>query len=116
MIGARRFTRAEMPRERYFSNTVGSRLTSWLVNREIRDSQCGFRLIRLDSLRNIALRSKKYEIEMEVLIKMSLAGCRIEHAPVCMNYPIDSARSKMKPVRDTVRICIWSLLFRFLRL
>jgi glycosyltransferase involved in cell wall biosynthesis len=116
VIGARYFARAHMPTERYFSNTVGSKLTSWLVGREIRDSQCGFRLIRLDSLRNIRLRSKKYEIEMEILIKMILAGCRIEHAPVRMIYPTGSARSKMKPVRDTARICLWSLLFRFLRL
>jgi len=116
VIGSRYFDRARMPRERYLSNTIGSKLTSWLVGRNIRDSQCGFRLIRLNCLRNIRLRSKKYEIEMEILIKMSLAGCRVEHAPISMIYPTGSARSKMKPVRDTIRICLWSLLFRFLRL
>jgi hypothetical protein len=105
-----------MPRERFFSNTIGSRVTSLLVGVQIKDSQSGFRLIRMDKLRNLRLRARKYEIEMEILIKMSLAGCRIVHAPISMVYDNDKARSKMHPVRDTIRICVWSLLFRFLRL
>jgi hypothetical protein len=30
-------------------------------------------------------------------------------------YHGGQARSKMHPVRDTVRICLWSLAFRYLR-
>jgi glycosyltransferase involved in cell wall biosynthesis len=116
VIGTRPFDRALMPRERYFSNSVGSRIASWLVGREIADSQSGFRLVRLDKLIQLKLRARKYEIEMEVLIKMSMAGCTIAHAPVGMVYDNGKARSKMKPVRDTVHICLWSLLFRFLNL
>lgn len=116
VIGARTFDRGRMPRERYFSNSVGSRIASWLTGREVRDSQSGFRLVRADRLRDLRLRSRKYEIEMEILIKLSLAGCDIAHAPVGMVYQNGTARSKMKPIRDTVRICLWSLLFRFLKL
>jgi glycosyltransferase involved in cell wall biosynthesis len=114
VIGARFFDRAHMPRARYYSNTVGSRLASSLVGCEIRDSQSGFRLFRLDKLCGTELRSRFYEFEMEVLIKMVLSGCTIAHAPVHMVYDGSRARSKMKPVRDTVRICLWSLAFRFL--
>src|ERR1035438_4162753 len=67
VIGARGFDRAGMPRSRYFSNTVGSKVASWLVGCEIRDSQSGFRLIRLEGLRGVRLRSRCYEFEMEVL-------------------------------------------------
>jgi len=116
VIGARPFDRLRMPRERFFSNSLGSKIASILVGREIKDSQSGFRLIRIDRLRDLRLRAKKYEIEMEILIKMSLAGRSITHAPVCMVYENDKARSKMRPVRDTIRICFWSLFFRFLRL
>jgi hypothetical protein len=51
---------------------------------------------------------------MEILIKLSQAGCSIMHVPVRTVYDHGEARSKMKPVRDTVRICFWSLAFRFL--
>jgi len=114
VIGARCFDRALMPRARYFSNTVGSRLASVLVGCEIRDSQSGFRLFRLDKLCGTKLRSRCYELEMEVLIKMARSGCTIAHAPIRMVYDDGQARSKMKPIRDTVRICLWSLAFRFL--
>jgi glycosyltransferase involved in cell wall biosynthesis len=114
VIGARIFDRARMPRPRYYSNTIGSRLASALVGCEIRDSQSGFRLFRLDRLRETKLRSRCYELEMEILIKMARSGCTIAHAPVHMVYDHGQARSKMKPVRDTIRICLWSLAFRFL--
>jgi glycosyltransferase involved in cell wall biosynthesis len=114
VIGARPFDPALMPRSRYCSNTIGSRLTSLLVGQEIRDSQCGFRMLRLDKLRQCGLRSRRYEFEMEVLIKMARSGGIIAHAPVHMIYDGGRSRSKMKPVRDTVNICLWSLAFRFL--
>lgn len=114
VIGARRFDRAVMPRSRYFSNVIGSRLASALVGCEIRDSQSGFRWLRLDKLDAAKLRSQCYELEMEILIKMARSGCTIAHAPVRMVYDDGQARSKMKPVRDTVRVCLWSLAFRFL--
>lgn len=114
IIGARSFDRALMPGPRYFSNVIGSRLASALVGREIRDSQSGFRLFRLDKLEGAKLRSRCYELEMEILIKMARSGCTIAHAPIRMVYDEGQARSKMKPVRDTVRVCLWSLAFRFL--
>lgn len=114
VIGARSFDRDSMPTARYYSNTIGSRLASSLVGREIRDSQSGFRVIRLDKIRGTTLRSRYYELEMEMLIKMARAGCKIAHAPISTIYHDGEARSKMKPVRDTVRVCLWSLAFRFL--
>ena len=116
VLGTRPFARAAMPRARYYSNTIGSMVTSWLVGRRIADSQCGFRLVRLNQLRQLTLRGTRYELEMEVLIKMVRAGCSTLQVPVQMVYHDGRARSKMKPVRDTVRICLWSLAFRFLRL
>jgi glycosyltransferase involved in cell wall biosynthesis len=114
IIGARCFDRALMPRSRYFSNVIGSRLASALVGCEVRDSQSGFRLFRMDKLDEGKLRSRCYELEMEILIKMARSGCTIAHVPIRTVYDDGHARSKMKPVRDTVRVCLWSLAFRFL--
>jgi len=114
VIGARPFNRAHMPRARYYSNTIGNRWASALVGSKIQDSQSGFRLFRLDTLNRVKLRSRRYEFEMEALIKLGRAGCIIAHAPIHMVYDNGQARSKMKPVRDTVRICLWSLAYRFL--
>jgi len=115
VIGARSFERARMPASRHFSNTVGSRIASWLVGRDVPDSQSGFRLARVEALRGLQLRATKYDIEMEMLIKLCLRGATVAQAPVAMVYAGGRARSKMNPVRDTVRICLWSLAYRFLR-
>ena len=98
---------------RYCSNRLGSAIASWLAGQRIRDSQSGFRLVRTDRLRGLPLRARKYEIEMEILLKLSRAGGRIEHVPIQTVYDGGRARSKMKPVRDTVRICFCSLAFRW---
>jgi hypothetical protein len=115
VIGARAFDKSSMPRSRHFSNTVGSRLTSKLVGRPILDSQSGFRLVKLDRLRGLRLRARRYEFEMEVLIKLCAQGGTVAHAPVAMVYDGGRARSKMRPIRDTVYICLWSVVFRYLR-
>ena len=113
VIGARSFDRSSMPLSRHLSNTIGTRLTSKLLSRSILDSQSGFRLAKLDRLCSLRLRSRRYEFEMEVLIKLCGQGASVVHAPVAMVYDGDRGRSKMRPVRDTVRICLWSLAFRF---
>jgi glycosyltransferase involved in cell wall biosynthesis len=114
VIGARPFARDLMSRSRYYANTIGSRLASALIGCEIKDSQSGFRLFRIDKLSKIKLRSRRYEIEMEVLIKMAQSGCTIAHSPIRMIYFNDDAHSKLRPIRDTTRTCLWSLAYRFL--
>ena len=90
-----------------------SRAASWLVGQAILDSQSGFRLVRFDALRHVRLRARRYEFEMEVLIKLCARGATVAHAAVTTVYDRGQARSKMNPVRDTIRICLWSLVFRF---
>jgi glycosyltransferase involved in cell wall biosynthesis len=114
VIGTRPLDQSRMPLSRHLSNSLGSRLASRLVGQPIRDSQSGFRLVRLASLSALSLRSRRYEIEMEVLIKLCRRGARVAHAPVALVYDGGRARSKMRPIRDTVRICLWSLAFRYL--
>ncbi len=115
VIGARCFDRALMPRLPLFLQHHWQ--PAWLR----RSSAAKSGTARADSgcsgwinLTATKLRSRCYELEMEILIKMARSGCTIAHAPVRMVYDDGQARSKMKPVRDTVRVCLWSLAFRFL--
>lgn len=114
VIGTRTFERDQMPRARFYSNTIGSRVASAFAGQRILDSQSGFRLFRLEPMRGIRFRSLRYEFEMEAVIKLARAGARIEHAPIRTLYFDRQSRSKMKPIRDTIRICLWSVAFRFL--
>jgi glycosyltransferase involved in cell wall biosynthesis len=113
VIGERVFDKTTMPRARYYSNTIGSRALSAFIGAPVGDTQCGFRLIRLDLLRGLTLEARGYDIETEMLIKLAKRGARIESVPVQLRYL--GARSKLRPIRDTTRTCFLAVYYRFLQ-
>ena len=59
VIGERQFRREEMPASRYHANRIGSRALSWFVGVPVRDTQCGFRVFRVEALRDLPLRATR---------------------------------------------------------
>jgi glycosyltransferase involved in cell wall biosynthesis len=113
VIGERRFDRATMPASRYHTNRIGSRALSWFVGVPVRDTQCGFRVFRVEALRRMRLSATGYEIETEMLVKLRRLGGRIVSAPVTAVY--NGRQSKLRPVRDTTRTCFLAVYYRFLQ-
>jgi hypothetical protein len=60
----------------------------------------------------LRLRSEGYDIETEMLIKVSRLGGRIVSVPVSAVY--GTGRSKLRPVRDTTRTCFRAVFYRYL--
>jgi glycosyltransferase involved in cell wall biosynthesis len=112
IVGARSFDRSQMPASRYWSNVIGSWALGGLVGVPIRDTQSGFRLIRLAALDGLTLTATGYEIETEMLIRLARRGAVVREVPVALAY--DGAPSKLRPVRDTTRTCFLALFYRFL--
>ena len=112
VLGERQFSREDMPAARYHANRIGSRALSWFVGAPVRDSQCGFRVCRLDALRNLPLRARGYEIETEMLVKLRRRGARLASVPITAVYA--AGRSKLRPVRDTTRTCFLAVYYQFL--
>ena len=112
VLGERQFFREQMPASRYHANRVGSRVLSWFVGVPLRDTQCGFRVFRVEALRGLRLRASGYEIETEMLVKIRRRGGRLASVPVTAVY--GNHRSKLRPVRDTTRTCFLAVYYRFL--
>ena len=113
VLAERQFDRDSMPAARFYSNVIGSRILSRFIGAEVTDSQSGFRLVRSDLLRRVALTARGYEIETEMLIKLVRRGATLERVSVKrLNY--ENARSKIRPFRDTFRTCMLALAYRFL--
>jgi glycosyltransferase involved in cell wall biosynthesis len=112
VLGERRFGREAMPASRYHANRLGSRALSWFVGSRFSDTQCGFRVFRVDALRGISLRARGYDIETEMLVKLSRRHARITTVPVTAVYA--NQRSKLRPVRDTTRTCFLAVYYRFI--
>ena len=52
----------------------------------VQDTQCGFRVFRVDALRPLRLRATGYEIETEMLVKVRRRGGRVAGVPVTAVY------------------------------
>ncbi|HXI30071.1 MAG TPA: glycosyltransferase family 2 protein [Vicinamibacterales bacterium] len=112
VVGERRFDRERMPAARYHANRIGSRALSWFVGAAVQDTQCGFRIFRVDALRPLTLTASGYEIETEMLIKVRRRGGRVAGVPVTAVYA--GQRSKLRPIPDTTRTCFLAVYYRFL--
>jgi glycosyltransferase involved in cell wall biosynthesis len=112
VLGERTFAREAMPAARYHANVIGSRALSWFVGVPVHDTQCGFRVFRLDILLDLPLRASGYDIETEMLVKVRRRGGRITSVPITAVYA--GERSKLRPVRDTTRTCFRAVYYRFI--
>ena len=112
VLGERSFSRAGMPASRYHANRLGSRALSWFVGAPLRDTQCGFRVIRVPALQDLRLRARGYEIETEMLVKMCRRGATLASVPITAVYA--GQASKLRPVRDTTRTCFLAVYYRYI--
>jgi glycosyltransferase involved in cell wall biosynthesis len=112
VLGERQFSRHAMPASRYHTNTIGSWALSSFLGAAIRDTQCGFRLFRVEMLRSLRLRATSYDIETEMLIKVRRRGGRVTSVPVSAVYT--GQRSKLRPIRDTTRTCFLAVYYRYI--
>jgi len=112
VLGERQFDRNRMPAARYHANRIGSAILSRFVGAPVHDTQCGFRVFRVEALRPLQLMATGYEIETEMLIKVLRRGGRVAGVPITAVYA--GGTSKLRPVRDTSRTCFLAVYYRFL--
>lgn len=105
VIGNRMKQCDNMPFIRRWTNRYLSHRISALVDQSFPDTQCGFRLIRLDALKGLDLNTTGFEIESELLAQMALAQRRIDFVPITTIYKDE--QSKIHPLRDSWRWYRW---------
>lgn len=107
VVGNRMDNPVAMPQLRRFVNRWMSARISALVGVSLPDSQCGFRLMNLKTWEKLPVNATHFEIESEVLL--AFAGHRrgIEFVPIEVIYK--NERSKIHPLRDTIRWFRWWL-------
>ncbi|MBI3870507.1 MAG: glycosyltransferase family 2 protein [Verrucomicrobia bacterium] len=93
---------------------VRRRVNRWMTARlakltrvPLEDSQCGFRLIRLEPFAQLKLETCHFETESELLVKFLGAGFQLRSVPVQVIY--GKGKSKIRPVSDTWRWMRWWL-------
>jgi glycosyltransferase involved in cell wall biosynthesis len=105
VIGNRMHDPSRMPWLRRRVNRWMSRRLSRMTGRELPDTQCGFRLVEIGSWSKLELRAQRFEVESEYLVTFLEAGLSVEFVPIQVIYKTE--RSKIHPLRDTVRWFRW---------
>ena len=105
VVGNRMPEAARMPWLRRNVNRWLSQRLSVLAGCALPDSQCGFRLVNLEAWSALPITATHFEIESEVLVAFVAAGLRVEFVPVRVIY--EGERSKIHPLRDTLRWLRW---------
>ena len=105
VAGERMHAPGTMPLVRRITNRFMSWQLSRLAGVRLSDTQCGFRLLHLPSLKRLHVKSECFEIESEVLIQFARARLGIAFVPIQVIYADE--RSKIRPLRDTLRWWNW---------
>lgn len=105
VVGNRMTDTAAMPWVRRIVNRWMSKRISRMAGRDLPDTQCGYRLVRLSAWRELSFSSTGFEIESEMLLEFARSNKHVEFVPVRTVYK--SEQSKIHPVHDTIRWFRW---------
>jgi glycosyltransferase involved in cell wall biosynthesis len=107
IVGNRMENSGAMPWLRHSVNRWMSRRISKMTGENLPDSQCGFRLVNLETLSDLPLRPNRFEIESAMLVAFIAAGKKVAFVPVQTIY--ENGASKINPLTDTFRWLRWRL-------
>jgi len=107
IMGARNMEQAGVPGKSSFGNKFSNFWFKFETGLSLSDTQTGYRLYPLKSLANKKFFTRKFEFEIEVLVRSAWSGISIHEVPVKVYYADKSERvSHFRPFRDFTRISI----------
>lgn len=112
VVGARRLHPDSMPFPRVCSNRLTTALLELQAGKRLWDSQCGFRMYRLDAVAkaNVPM-TGRFEWESEAMVRIARSGYDVEKIDVATVYGEEG--SHIRPWRDTGRfIRLWFRLWK----
>lgn len=111
LVGTRNIKLPVMPFSRYLTNNITSVIISITGGSMVRDSQSGFRYYHIEAIKNLRVKSLRYDYESELLIQAARLGLKIGAVPIATIY--QNSRSFIKPWTDTGRFVriLWRTLW-----
>jgi glycosyltransferase involved in cell wall biosynthesis len=100
-----------MPLIRCWTNRAMSIIISRVMKQYVPDTQCGYRLFRRDVLPFLNADAHRFAAESEMLLNLADRGFRIDSVRISAIYRDE--RSKIRPVRDTIRF--FHMLYHYRR-
>ncbi len=117
IIGDRNMNEADVLARSAKGNRVSTFWMKAATGLKLQDSQSGFRLYPIKYMKDIRfMRStKKFEFEIEAIVKSFWSGTEIIHVPILVLYDMNERVSHFRPFMDIARMVVlytWFLLVR----
>ena len=114
LIGARNLTADNMPSKNTFANKFSNFWYKVETGEKLSDTQSGFRLYPLEKLQKIHLITRRYEFEVEIIVRAAWRGVNVENVPIKVYYPpVEERVSHFRPMKDFTRISILNTVLVF---
>ncbi len=108
IMGARNMNTADnVPAKSSFGNKFSNFWYKVETGIALPDTQTGYRLYPLESIRKMKFFTRKYEFEIEVIVRLAWTGVKVVSIPISVYYPPKEERiSHFRPFKDFGRISI----------
>jgi glycosyltransferase involved in cell wall biosynthesis len=107
IIGARNMNQSMVPGGSSFGNRVSNFWFRVETGINVPDTQSGYRLYPLEPIITMRFFTRKYEFEIEVLVRLAWKGIKLVSVPVTVYYaPKEERVSHFRPYKDFFRISV----------
>lgn len=115
IIGSRNMDQASVPGKSSFGHKFSNFWFKVETGIDCPDTQSGYRLYPLLLLKDMHFVTRKYEFEIEVIVKAAWSGIKVESVPVTVYYaPKETRVSHFRPFKDFTRISILNTVLVFI--
>ncbi len=115
VVGARNMTQEGIPKKSSFGHAFSNFWFRFETGIELPDTQSGYRAYPLAPISKMLFFTKKYEFEIEVLVKLAWKNVPVMHVPVSVKYePKESRVSHFRPFRDFSRVSLLNVVLVFI--
>jgi glycosyltransferase involved in cell wall biosynthesis len=116
-IGARNMNQSTVPGKSSFGNRFSNFWYRVETGLDLPDTQSGYRVYPLRRLEGMAFYTRRFEFEIEVIVRAAWAGIPVRPVPVRVYYaPAGERVSHFRPWQDFTRISILNTVLVFISL
>ena len=106
VMGSRNMNQENVPQKSSFGNKFSNfwfKIETWI---DLPDTQTGYRIYPLAPLSKLRLFTRKFELEIEVIVRLAWRGVPFIPVPVNVKYDPEERVSHFRPGRDFFRISV----------
>lgn len=106
LMGSRNMEQEGVPQKSSFGNKFSNfwfKLETWI---SLPDTQTGYRVYPLLPMKKMKLFTSKFELEIEVIVRLAWKGLKFKSVPIEVKYDPNERVSHFRPGRDFFRISV----------